>query len=105
MALFLSGGKFINMVEPISQTVASSFVIGIIMGVIDEISIKLLGIIWLLALIWTIFSFFIQGPSGYASGLNWGVWNWITMVITVSISFAIGKSGLNSVKNAFRRKK
>lgn len=90
--------------EPISQTIATGFVVGVIVGIIDEINRKLFAVIWILAVIWTIFSFFIQGPSDYASGLNWGVWNWIAMIISVSISVMVGKFGFRNVKDAFAKK-
>jgi hypothetical protein len=89
--------------EPISQTIATNFVLGVILGIIDEINKKAITVIWILAVIWTVCSFFIQGPADYASGLGWGVWNWITMVITVTLSFMIGKIGCKGIKDAFEK--
>lgn len=88
--------------EPISQTIITSFVIGIIIGIIDEINRKIFAVIWVLAVIWMIISFFIQGPTAYAAGLNWGIGNWIAMFITINFSVIIGKFGFKGFKEAFK---
>lgn len=88
--------------EPISQTIITSFVTGIIIGIIDEINRKVMAVIWVLAVIFVAVSFFIQGPAAYSIGLNWGIGNWIAMFITVNLSFMLGKFGLKNLKEAFK---
>jgi len=88
--------------EPISQTIGTSFVIGIVMGIIYNLSKKLMAIIWCLAVILCVISvFFYDGASVQAE--VWGVWNWIAMLITVNLSFILGYEGMKMVKESFRK--
>jgi len=90
------------MVEPISTTIVTAFVVGVIFGVIDELSRKVSAIIWIVAIIFLGISFFIQGPAGYANSLNWGIWNWVVMLIFVNISYLLGKFGCKNLKESFK---
>ena len=88
------------MAEPISTTILLAFAVGIIIGILRSLSKKLMGIIWLIAVIIAISRIFILGPAGYAEGLNWRIWNWVAMFITVNISYLLGYSGMESFKEA-----
>jgi hypothetical protein len=89
------------MSEPISQSIVSSFSIGMLTGIIYGISKKLWALIWGLAALTFIVVYFISTPEEIAISLNWGVWNWITMLIVVNISFLIGSNGVDIIKSIF----
>ena len=90
------------MIEPISQTIFSGIAIGLLCGIIYGISKKLYLIIWGISAFLIILSYFILGSSEITTSLNWGIWNWITMLITVNIGMFIGITAVKAIKEEFK---
>ena len=92
------------MLEPIATTVIRSFVVGLFVGIIYRINKKLIAVIWGLTVLALLFSLIFGGGfTGFAEGLNWGIWNWIVMIIFVFIGHLSGESGVMMIKEAFKK--
>ena len=88
------------MIEPISETILNGMVIGIMCGVIYEISKKICFIIWSCAVLLLIIIFF----AGTTEISNvWEVGNWIAILISVNLSFLIGSFGVKFFKEEFMK--
>lgn len=77
--------------ELILGTIVQAYIIGAIMGVIQAWNKKVMFGIWILALIFASVRMFMVGSTEYVNGLNWGVWNWIVMLIFVFVGMVSGE--------------
>ncbi len=79
------------MIESLFLTSFKSFVLGMLMGVVDAWNKKVTFGIWLLAVVSVLIGLCIEG-QGYVDSLHWGVWNWTLMIVFVVFGMNVGKT-------------
>jgi len=77
------------MIESLLLTSIRSFVIGLIMGIINGWNKKVMFFIWLMAVVIMAIIIFFVGEAMITNS-NWNVWNWIFMLIFVNFGATIG---------------
>lgn len=80
------------MIEPLSETIFRSILVGLFLGLVGSISKKILIVIWMSSLFILIFSAIVFGTGQILNDVSWGPMNWICMLFFVNLFYIFGDS-------------
>jgi len=85
------------MIESVWVTIFRALIVGLVMGVFWAWNKKAAFAIWFAAVLMLLASFIFLPATEIVDSLHWGFWNWLAMLISVTVGGAIGEAAYREV--------